>query len=148
MTVEQKLAEIVARIIEARYAQSKISPAWIATEGMQVIDPDRAGPQLEYFGCHLHLRQVARQILRKHYEPDDPNDARQHELWPELQSRYPIAGAAKSEDPVYVRLEDMTKADVAYNVARLRSEGQAKLQHADRLETYGKTRHRRRKRRA
>jgi hypothetical protein len=42
-------------------------------------------------------------------------------------------------EPEYVRLEEMSRADIAFNVKRLRREGRAKLAHADALEAFGRT---------
>lgn len=140
MTVESSLMEIAARIIDLRRGQITISPAWVATEAMYVIDPERLGPDLEYFGCHLQLRQIARQLLRQRFEPDDQRLSAQHELWPDLQPRYPKANSAKTEEPEYVLLEHMTSEDIDYNVARLRNEANAKLRHADALEAFGRSR--------
>lgn len=145
MTAEQSLSEIAARIVDLRVREHRISPAWVATEAMLIIDPERAGPPLEYSAAHLYLRQVARQLLRTSFDMPDESEAKQHHLFPDLQSRYPTAAAAKSPEQVYILLEYMTKEDIAYNVARLRGEGTARLKHADRLENYGKNRKRRRK---
>lgn len=140
MSVESSLTEIAARIIDLRRDQIGISPSWVATEAMLVVDPDRSSPELAYFGCHLHVRQIARSLLRAKFEPDDPHRGEVHDLFPDLQPRYPKAGSAKSEEPEYMLLEHMTLKDIDYNVARLRSEANAKLHHADALEAFGQSR--------
>jgi hypothetical protein len=38
-----------------------------------------------------------------------------------------------------VRLEDMSEADIRWNIERLRNEAKATLKHADSLEEYGET---------
>jgi hypothetical protein len=86
-----------------------------------------------------HLRQIARQLLRQRFEPDDQTLSVQHELWPDLQPRYPKASSPKTEEPEYVLLEHMTREDIDYNVARLRNEANAKLRHADALEAFGRS---------
>jgi len=45
----------------------------------------------------------------------------------------------KGNDPAYVKLENMSDADIRWNVERLRNEAKAALKHADALEQYGKT---------
>lgn len=140
MTEERKLAEIIARIIDARDGAIKISPNWIATEAMQELDPDRASPMLVHAGCHLQLRQIARQQLRQKYQPDDSAGAEPELFAGQLQSRYPSSRTARAEDPEYILLEHLTEHDISYNVARLRAEARAKLKHADALEGYGRTR--------
>src|SRR6185503_16434525 len=104
--------EIAARIIDLRRDQIGISPAWVATEAMAIVDPERTSPELAYFGCHLHIRQISRGLLRGKFEPDDPRQATMHDLWPDLQPRYPRAATAKSEEPEYILLEHMTPEDI------------------------------------
>jgi hypothetical protein len=106
---------------------------------MELIDSERRAPLLVHLGCNLQLRQIAREMLRGKYEPDGDSDAdAQHSLWPELQKRYPTAKSARDGDPEYVLLEHLTDADLAYNIARLRSEAQSKLRHATALEAWGR----------
>lgn len=136
MTEERKLAEVVGRVIELRGDAVSISPTWVATEAMQQLDPERDAPSLVYAGCNLHLRQLARGILRKKFQPDD-DDGDEHDLFPGLQRRYPTARSARANDPEYVLLEHLTQVDIGFNVGRLRSEASAKLSHADALEAFG-----------
>jgi hypothetical protein len=139
MTEERRLAEIIWRIVHMRDSQVSISPAWVAAEAMKELDPERAAPMLVHAGCNLHLRQIARGELRKKYEPDE-GAGDQHELFPGLQRRYPTARSVRGDEPEYVLLEHLTAVDIAYNVARLRSEAHAKLAHADALQAYGRDR--------
>lgn len=136
MTDEQRLTEIIARIIDSHGNVVSISPHWIAIEAMRLLDPEQNAPMLVYGGCNLHIRQIARSLLRKKYEPED-SDSEQHALFPELQKRYPIARTARNMEPEYVLLERLNASDIDFNVARLRSEARAKLKHADALEAYG-----------
>ncbi len=50
--------------------------------------------------------------------------------FPGLQQRYPSFKQGAS-DRDYVLLEQMSDADIAFNVARLRKEGATKSKHAD-----------------
>lgn len=136
----RKLWDAVSVIVDKHRHQRRISPAWIATEAMNELDPERLAPHLIYLGCHLQLRQIARGLCRTRYE-GDAKPADQHELFHGLQWRYPSAASASSEEAVYVRLEYLTKADIAYNVERLRREGEAKIEHADALANYSRKRH-------
>lgn len=136
---ETKLIELVARVVELRRTQVRISPSWVATEAMLLLDPDKQTQRdrpLIYLASHLQLRQIARELCRKSYAGDE-DSKRQHELFPDLQWRYPSARSKNLEEPEYVRLEHLEQTDVDYNVARLRKEGQAKLKHADSLEAWG-----------
>lgn len=136
MTEERKLAEVIARIIELRDAAVAISPSWVAGEAMRELDPERSAPMLVHAGCNLHLRQIARGQLRKKHEPED-GAGEEHDLFPGLQRRYPTARSSRTDEPEYVLLEHLSKIDIGYNVGRLRSEGRARLEHADALEAYG-----------
>jgi len=42
-------------------------------------------------------------------------------------------------NPIYVELENMTAADIRWNVERLRNEAKATLKHAEALKRYGET---------
>jgi hypothetical protein len=117
----------------------RIFPAWIATEVMLELDPDRVSPHLVYVGCVYQLRQIARGILRDRFDPSDkPSQDDVPDLFPELQPRYPEAPHenARNEDPVYVRLEYLRAADVAFNVERMRRSARTLLKHADKLEKW------------
>ena len=85
----------MARVIELRRSQRRISPSWVATEAMQLLDPGRASLEVVYGGCHLHCRQIAREQLRKKFEPAEQDKSGQHELFLGLQWRYPTARSAR-----------------------------------------------------
>ncbi len=65
----------------------------------------------------------------------DGIETEQDDLFPALQSRYPVAHSSDTE-PEYVLLDHLTEADAMFNVNRLRREGEAKLHHADALESW------------
>jgi hypothetical protein len=139
MTEERKLAEIIARVIDLRDSSISISPSWVATEAMQVLDPERTAPMLVYAGCNLQLRQIARSQLRGRFQSDEDNGDK-HDLFPLLQRRYPTSRSVRTDEPEYVLLEYLSDVDIGFNVARLRAEAMAKLAHADALQAYGKER--------
>jgi len=144
MTEEQKLHALLDRIYEARKTQSRVSPLWLATEAMQELDPQRSTHPLIYLAANLQFRQIARDILRKRFEPDEETDRieksqSQHELFPDLQRRYPAA-RKRGQEPEYVLLEDLADEDVRFNIHRLRQEARAKLDHARALEAWWKNR--------
>ncbi|MGI9403061.1 MAG: hypothetical protein ACR2OF_00945 [Hyphomicrobium sp.] len=138
MTLEQKkLREILSTVLNKRAGEVSISPAWLATEAMIYIDPDRISPSLVYQAAHLQLRQLGRDLCRKQYTEAIEGDP-QHRLFPDLQARYPTCRSASEDDPEYVKLEHLTQEDVDYNVARLRAEASAKMAHARALEAWGR----------
>jgi hypothetical protein len=137
---ESQLAEIVARIIEARRDYVVINPNWIATEALKEIDPSSRSVALVRLGCHLQLRQIARQQCRKLFEDSEEDDEPRFAGFEGLQWRYPTAHSKRESEPEYILRDRMSGADVAYNVARLRSESRAKAAHADLLEAWDRSR--------
>jgi hypothetical protein len=138
---ESQLVAIVARIIDTRRTEVRVIPAWIATEALKEIDPTGRSHPLVRTGCHLQLRQIARAQCRKLFEDDAGEETEpQFTGFKELPWRYPAAHSKGTLEPEYVLLEHMTRRDVEYNVRRLRREGQAKLDHADALEAWGRSR--------
>jgi hypothetical protein len=139
---DEGLREIVARIIETRRIEPRISPSWVATEAMRELDPaktvERRDP-LIWLGCHLELRQIARALLARRFDPIKDNGLRD-DLFPQLQWRYPTARSAFFDEPEYILRDLMGSDDVGYNVARLRAEADAKSKHADALEAWHKAR--------
>lgn len=147
--MNRELSDAINGIIANNRTAPKIFPTWVANEAMLKIDPDRVSPPAVYQGCLLYARQLARDWLRKTFERDDDSEAgpaAQHELFPELQARYPTRRNKGGEEQ-YVLLDDMSADDVAYNVSRLRSEAEAKGKHADALEAWGRKHRRRAQRR-
>jgi hypothetical protein len=138
---ELKARELVERVYELRRSELRVSPSWLATEVMQMLDPSRSSHPLEYAMAHLQFRQLARAAFSGRWEKETSDRAAdQHDLFPELQKRYPIGNRSEGQEPEYVLLEHMTDEDIAFNCARLRSEALAKLSHADALEAWGKSR--------
>jgi hypothetical protein len=129
-----RLTRLVAEIIHDSM-DTHISASWVANAVMKQLDPDRISPPDVYGGCNMHVRQIAREQLRKDHGTSPKDD-----LFPYLQARYPTAHSEDLDEPEYVLRDSMTDDDVSYNVARLRSEAEAKLRHADALEDWGRTR--------
>lgn len=135
-TEGKELADLVLGVIERHRDEVRVSPSWVANEVMEHLDPERVSVELVYAGCHLELRQIARGLLRGKFDPPGaPIEEEQHDLFPELQKRYPVP-RKRGEEPVYVLLEHLTPPEAAFNVSRLRGEAGAKLRHADALEAY------------
>ena len=134
-----QLRELVARIIDIRRGQPRISPSWVATETMSDLDRsrdvERQYPMI-WQGCHLQLRQIARKLLAQRFETEEYETP----LFKDLQWRYPTARSAAAEEPEYILRDLMSDEDIAYNVGRMRAEAMAKLEHADALEAWGSDR--------
>jgi hypothetical protein len=142
MTVAPEAAElwnVISVIGELSRAKSAVSPGWMATEAMQRIDFPRGLHPVGYIGCHLTFRQIAREYLRKKFDPAAIAAAATDDqlIFPEtLQERYPLKPKPR-EEPVYVLLSDLPDVDLFYNVRRMRAVALALQKHADALETYG-----------
>ena len=80
----------IAEIIERRRDESRINPSWVANEAMKKWDPGREAHPCIYHGSFEHAKDVAREQLRDKFNPVE-SDAPQHELFTELQWRYPVA---------------------------------------------------------
>lgn len=135
MKEENRLHSLLAEIYQRREDRVRVSPAWLATEAMQELDPSRTAPELVYLAAHLELRQIARGILRSVADPiEEPTD--QHDLFPMLQKRYPAARSSLAEEPEYVKLEALTGRDVEYNLRRMRASAHRLLAHCDAFEAW------------
>jgi len=135
------LRKLIDGLIDAREGERHIDPAAIAAEAM-----GRLGEAELRRVADLYIRQIARGVCRKRFgrsgedEGDGP-DPNQGEMFAEerftgvLQQRYPGARSGG-----YVLRDSMSAEDVNFNVRRLRKEGGAKLDHADALELWDRTR--------
>lgn len=131
-----ELHAIVAKVYDKHRERDVVSPSWLATEVMVEIEFPRELHPVGYLGCHLQVRQIARSFCRTKF---DPVDAQEDLFSGSLQHRYPRAGSNR-EATEYVLLSLMSDEDVSFNVSRLRSEASAKLDHADALEAWAKSR--------
>jgi hypothetical protein len=126
--------------VKAAYARrrhkSSISPLILATEAMERINFAPKLHAVGYRGCHLYMRQIARQFCRRYFEPTEIID-RSGDLFPDtLRERYPLPPKPGEEDE-YVLLEDLTDEAISYNVERMRRASLALQKHSDALEAYG-----------
>lgn len=139
MTAEEQLYAAVQKVIGDYNQVGEVSPSWIATQVMQEIAFPQSLHALGYVGCHLEIRQIARQKLRRAHDPFATVKASvsgEDDMFPEtLQERYPRQPRA-SEEPVYALRDMLTRADVNYNVERMRRGSRALMKHADALEAW------------
>jgi hypothetical protein len=133
--------ELILKVYERKRAFIRVSPTWLATECMQTLDPERQSHPLEYSMAHLQFRQQARSVCAHEWGSKSHAEMIDHdELFPELQTRYPVARRRGEAEPEYILRDHMSPADIAFNIARLRREGRAKLNHADQLEAWARSR--------
>ncbi len=135
--MENSLIDVINGIIFNSSNQDQIMPAWVANSAFQQIDPEQLSPVRVKLAALQALKQIARQQLRGKFEPTNNDDALQHQLFPDLQVRYPLARQTSDGEPIYIKLELLTDADRMWNVNRLRAEAGTKLKHADALEQWG-----------
>lgn len=114
-------------------------PTWVGTRCMQLSDPSNIAPATIAFAANLEFRQIARDELRKQYEPETPDDKpRQHPLFPGLQAMYPRR-VTKDKEPEYVIPELLSVEDIAWNVNRMRACSETLARGADALEAWAQT---------
>lgn len=135
----ENLSEQVYQVLREKYQRLDdsgdiaISPALLAEAAYRDLDPDEGAPLLVRWACVMELRQLARSLCRRRIEEQEQQaETVDHDLFPvTLQDRYP---ARRQEGEVYVLRAHLTAEEYDYNIARLRSEGEAKLKHADALD--------------
>lgn len=144
MSAEEQLYAVVQKVITDNDAMAEISPSWIATQVMCAIHFPRRLHELGYVGCHLEVRQIARQKLRHQHDPntragDYIRDEQLELTFDTLQDRYPRK-TRPGEEPVYVARLTMSHEDVLFNTERMRRGGRALLKHADALDEWDQSR--------
>lgn len=93
------------------------------------LDPEKKLLNLEIYSLSIkQVNNMVRSELNKMH--GRPKDA-QGNLLPSLQKYYP-----GSDKQSYIRLEQMSEADLIYNIHRLREEGKTKIAHSKDLEEY------------
>jgi hypothetical protein len=140
MSAEEELYAVTRKVVNEHDDAPTISPTWIATHVMCEIRFRPTLHHLGYAGCHLQVRQIARQVLRERHDPptrvNDQLASGQGDFFSDtLQPRYP-RHTRPGEEPLYVLRELMTEQDVAWNEERMRRGGEALLKHADALRAW------------
>lgn len=143
MTKEREdgsLYELIGSIYERHNGETLVQPSWLATLAMKEIGASQEANPRWYLAGHLEFRQIARSFCAKRNDPIESDTA---DLFAgTLQDRYPQAPGPSDDEPIYVRREKMTAADVAFNVARMRKTALALTKHADTLEDWANRRFR------
>lgn len=131
------LTRLASAIINNDRTEVRISPKWIAEQVLKKVDPRRVSVPAVYGGCNLYVRQIARGLLRETFEE---KETAQHNLWPELQWRYPVE-RAKHEEPTYALLETLREADYIYNAKRMIRDIASRTKHLDAFWAHGQKRY-------
>jgi len=130
MTNTDDLIVALQKHLIAFKADTPISAEWLASSALKDLDPEDEAPTLVSFGCNLQLRQMARDLLRKTYDPIAA-ESPQSEMFEKLQDRYPGFGRNKGK---YIPRHLMTLEDRQGNIDRMTREVKAKLEHRDALQ--------------
>lgn len=141
--VEKTIADRVKEAIQHLNGTSVIDPSKVADHAIKRLTHD-----LVRSAAHLHLRQVAREALRRYYGKQ--NDKKPHPSvgkdaeptfagadYSLLQDRYPKSHMPEGERG-YVLRDDMTEEDWKWNLDQLESESNIKAKHARQLESWGR----------
>ena len=124
----EQLANYIRKIINDYEADIEIAPAFIAREVMAEIDPSCLSPILVSYAANHQLRQMARQELRKEFDPIKTD--KQQEMFEGLQERYPCK---RHGGCVYVLRSELTEDEYRVNIERMQREVFSKQQHVDAL---------------
>lgn len=115
-----------------------VEPGTLAQRAYCAYSQPSDDPHVAY-GCREHFKQMARAILAGRFDADtdrSESEAYQGDMFSgHLQSRYPLPHA-RGEEPSYRRRELLTEAELDWNIASLRKSADARLRHADALESY------------
>lgn len=130
MKDSDKLCELVSKCLENTSSELGVSATYLAACAIKEIDPDNKSPHLVQWGCVLQLRQFARQILRKEYEPENEGISSQQEMFEQLQERYPVNRGEKE----YMPRIKMTLEERRETADRFRRISESYAAHANALD--------------
>lgn len=116
-----------------------VMPNTLALRALDAFGGVGVEPHLAW-GCVEHFKQMARALLRIYEPRDETSEAYQGDMFSgHLQARYPLPHA-DGDEPVYRVRSLLSTAELDWNIAQLRKSAQARLRHADALQSYRDTR--------
>lgn len=132
-----QINEILLRCVDEEKEEIDISPEYIASRGMKIMNPKSTATQMVEWVAVLQLRQMARAILRKQFEPTHKGH-NNGDMFPVLQPRYPVdvtyeENGETTVTTVYRERMHMSYEERQVMIVRLEKEATAKQQHADAL---------------
>jgi hypothetical protein len=142
------LSDAIGQMIDVQKSKDSVAPDSIATGAMELIkfryDLHNAG----WYGCYMHMLQMARERLRGRFDPAARAAAfvaGQTELFDDaLQDRYPRRPRRETDgswsEPEYVLRDKLSEDDCWYNIDRLDHTAGALLRHRDAFRTETLTR--------
>lgn len=140
MSIHEEVNAAIYQAIEVLGSAIALSPTTLALSVQRKFSEDHIEPHVQYTSLE-HLKQMARKVLARRYEPDgEDNAAHQGELFSgQLQDRYPIP-LKRGDDPVYKSRDQLSPTEVAWNIDQLRKSAAARLRHADALQAWADNR--------
>ena len=111
-----RLMDVLRECLAAVNSEIEIQPALLARCAIKTIDPRDMSPPLLSYAANLELRQLARGLLRKNFDPI-ADDNPQAEMFEGLQDRYPTK---RNGEPTYVILQDLTDDEIDENLVAYR----------------------------
>jgi hypothetical protein len=134
--INQALREELSRCDDERI--SDVMPATLAERTYARFR--RADDDIHVrYGCVEHFKQMARALLAAKFDPDaerSESEAYQGDMFSgHLQSRYPLPHRGR-EEPRYRPRELLSTTELDWNIAALRKSADARLRHADALQSY------------
>ena len=126
------LMDVLRECLDVINSEIEIQPALLASCAIKKIDPETLSPPLVGWAANLELRQLARGLLRKKFDPTHEENP-QAEMFEGLQERYPTK---RNAEPTYVVLDELSDEEIEDNLVRMGREISAKQKHYDALEAY------------
>lgn len=139
MSLHEEIITDMHRVMDMTDADI-VTPASLARAVQSKYRSGKLEPHIEYTSFE-HFKQLARKVLSGRLDTEsDENESYQGELFTgRLQTRYPIPRQA-GDEPAYKLLERLTDAEVKWNIRSLRKSADARLEHADALEAWHRSR--------
>lgn len=139
MSLHEELMATINREIESKGGATYVSPTALALAVQAGFMTGPVEPHLQYASLE-HLKALSRSALRRYEHDDEESQSMQDDMFTGLlQDRYPIPREPGGE-PVYKLREQLTDAEVDWNVTSLRKSAAARLEHADALAAWKKSR--------
>lgn len=135
MNETNQLSDMLNKCLENTSSDLGVSASYLASQAITKLDPEQKAPYVVQWGCVLQLRQIARGILRKEYEPVNDAGEPQAEMFEKLQQRYPVArGEEEKKEGEYMPRLLLTLEERQMISEKLRKASKALAIHANALD--------------
>lgn len=140
MSLHEDINNAIREEIDSLGGSIALSPTTLALAVQRKWATDQIDPHLQYASLE-HIKAMARKALARRYEADgDENIVHQGDMFSGLlQDAYPLP-IRDGADPIYKPRDDLTDAEVEWNIGQLRKSAAARLKHADALQAWADNR--------